>query len=313
MGLEDRIKSFSEKSKQSVPKSMLERNDYTPQTYYEGLQTKQVCIDSIDTLLSYVTEYGIASLVIANDKINEVSYLKENERLSKDIQLSLNKIITELEKLKNDNSGYYSLQYGIDIVVEYMYEPLSPSPVITVYNNHIDFYNLSAFEKLHNNLVQGKNAIMCGNTDFASLATIISNRFSNDRLIGVNAPYVNTVSDLHFSPTKEQERIVYDFIGNRSTDDIIIINDPQDIEQLTYLWFKKTKLLVYIPTKSSHIALSRFEKYLTSDYMIERFLGRLDGIYSLTKENTNVNCRYRTVTTYSNDKENAQFKGLCVI
>ena len=308
MGLQDRIKAFGENSKQTT--SMLDRKEYTPKTYYDGIQPQKVCIDSVDMLLGFVTSSNIKTLTISDNKINEMSFFNESERTHKDIHLSLDKIISELDQLKNDNSGYYSLQYGIDFLIEYIYEPLSSTPIVSVHNNHIEYYTLSVFEKMRNNLEQGKNAIMCGNTDFACLSTIMSNRFTSDRLLCINAPYINTISTLNLNPNIEQERSIYEFVCNRSIDEFIIINDPQNIEQMLSLWYSRTKILVYIPLASVHLALAKIEKYLTTDFMVERFLSRLDGVYSIKKENENVNCRYRTVNTFDS---NVSCKKLCLV
>lgn len=292
MGLQDRLKSVGASQSDT---NMLDRAEYTQHSYFENQTSNSITIDTLDSLINFASDYGVNSLIIVNGKINEITYVKNDA--DKDIKLSITQIIADLNQLKTDNQGYFRLQYGIDLFVEYYYEPLTPSTIIAIHNTKIDYYNLTMFTKLKTGLESGKNCILCGKVNFNSLSTILTNSFSSEKLICVNAPYVSSSSCVHFAPFPEQEKSVYSFISNRITEDFVIINEPSDFELFLSLWNRQTKILAFFPAFSAQEMLSVLENHLISDYSKISFVKRLDGIYTLSKTDTSISCRYSGVAS----------------
>lgn len=292
MGLQDRLKSVGVAQNDT---DMRDRAEYTQHSYFESQDSKTITIDTLDSLINFASEYGVNSFVIVNGKINELTYIKEKN--DKEIKLSISQIITDLNQLKTDSQGYFCLQYGIDLFVEYYYEPLTPSTIISLQRTKIDYYNLTMFTKLKTGLESGKNSILCGKVNFNSLSTILSNCFSSDNLICVNAPYVSSSSCVHFSPFPEQEKQVYKFIASRDTEDFVIVNEPENFELFLSLWNSKSRLLVFFPLFSAQEMLAMLENHLISDYSKISFVKSLDGIYTLSKNETSISCRFSSVAS----------------
>lgn len=65
MNLQDRIKQIGGiTSKQT---SVLNHNDYTPQTYYSGIDSKVMYIDTLDALIETIMEYYIHTMLVTNN------------------------------------------------------------------------------------------------------------------------------------------------------------------------------------------------------------------------------------------------------
>lgn len=290
MGLKARLENLEGSSKSS---GMID--EYTQQTYYDGIQEQYILIDSIDSLFRTAVEYQISSMVISEGKIREIFFA--NGKPVRDIQVGAEKLLQDLNELKTDESGYYKLQYGIDTLLEYFYEPLSPTEIVTLKHHHIDYYNQPIFDKLKAALDNGSNILLCGDVNFASLSTIFTNLFKSNKLVCVNAPYITSSSCVHFNPNSEQEIAVYNFISERPSDCYSVLNDPKDIDRALSLWFKRGKVLLFFPYPSAQETVAYLEQYLVSDFAKKSFVKKLDAAYVISRNERNVVCKRNEIAT----------------
>lgn len=270
-------------------------NDISKQTFYDGMQGQYLLIDNVDALFRTASDYRISSMIITKGKIKEITY--SNDNLVKEIKIDFEKLLQDLNELKTDESGYYRLQYGIDTLLEYFYEPMSPFEVISLRHHHIDYYNQPIFDKLKEAMDNGNNVLLCGDVNFASMSTIFSNLFKANSLVCVNAPYITSSSCIHFNPSLEQERAAFSFISNRKSDVYAVLNEPKDIEGALSLWYKRGKILLFFPYASAQETISLLENYLISDFSKKSFVKRLDGAYVVSHNERNVVCKRNDIAT----------------
>lgn len=292
MNLQDRMRQLGEISSQST--IALGNKEFTPKTYYADIEEKNIFIDTLDSLINTITEFSVRTMVIQNNRISEITYLT-SKRIDKQVQLSLEKINDDLKKLKTDSSGYYRFQYGKDISIEYYYPPITEKPFISITNNHVEMYNKTAFENIKESMEDGRNIILCGNVDFDAVATLLEFHFANEQTIVVNSNRFSHSRSMHFIPSREQESFIYQTIYNRADYDYVIINNPQDIKGFLRLCNNRGRVLAFIPEITGQEAVAVIEPYLNTDYLKACFTEKLDGLYVLRKNGTEMKCSRHSV------------------
>lgn len=295
MNMQDRMNQLSNvSSPQST--SVLEQKEFTPLTYYKHIEEQQIFIDTLDALINTINEFSIRTLVIQDNRLNEITYLS-NKRIDKQVNLSLEKIYLDLEKLLTDRSGYYKFQYGRDIVIEYYYAPIVKCPLISITNNRTESYNFDAFQTITQDMEDGKNIILCGNIDFSAIAGLLEKHLGTKKLVVVNSNLITSNSVLHFNPQFYQETQVYQTIYGRADNEFIVINNPHDIKGFVRLCNNKGRILAFLPEITGQEIISVLSPHLNTDYLKACFTEKLGGLYVFRKNGLELRCTKHKLAT----------------